>query len=56
MQKEPIRKFRCASCGKTFEYEGKPEKCPYCRCRVLFLVEGESVRQTSGEGGCAPSG
>jgi DNA-directed RNA polymerase subunit RPC12/RpoP len=55
MQKEPVRKYRCASCERTFEHEGKPEKCPFCRCRILILLEGESVRQNSG-GGCAPSG
>jgi DNA-directed RNA polymerase subunit RPC12/RpoP len=55
MAKEPLRQYRCLSCGKTFEYEGKPEKCPFCRCRMLVLVEGESTRQHPG-GGCAPSG
>lgn len=56
MQKETIRKYRCASCDRTFEFEGKPEKCPFCRCRILFLVEGESVREPSSGGGCAASG
>lgn len=56
MPKETARKYRCASCGRTFEYEGKPEKCPDCRCRILILLEGESIRQPSSGSGCASSG
>jgi DNA-directed RNA polymerase subunit RPC12/RpoP len=54
MTKEPLRRYRCASCGETFEHEGKPEKCPFCRCRILILLEGETTRQHPGA--CAPTG
>ena len=55
MQKEVVRKFRCLSCGREFEHEGKPEKCAFCRCRMLTLLEGESTRQHSA-GGCSSAG
>ena len=54
-EKEAVRKFRCLSCGREFEHEGKPEKCPFCRCRMLTLLEGESTRQHSA-GGCSSAG
>ena len=55
MEKETVRRYRCLSCDKTFECEGQPEKCPFCRCRMLVLEEGEPTRPHS-PGGCAPSG
>ncbi len=54
MEKETIRRYRCAACGETFDSGEKPEKCPKCRCRVLFVLEGEPLpRQANG---CSPSG
>jgi len=48
------RVFRCASCGKVFEQEGRDSsiKCPECRGKILILLEGETLGKKGCGGSC----
>jgi len=43
---EGKRRFKCAECAYEFEVSSKEKdlKCPKCKNRILFLVEGESLK------------
>jgi len=53
VMEERKRRYRCPSCGKEFESETQSEKCPFCRGKVLILLEGPSLRRPAG---CAAAG
>ncbi len=35
------RKYKCDSCGFTFETEKDPQGCPYCSKPTLTLIMGD---------------
>ncbi len=46
---EETRRFRCAECGHEFELSSKDKdlKCPECKNKILFLLEGESMKRNT---------
>ncbi|HOM24604.1 MAG TPA: hypothetical protein PLZ19_00230 [Thermosynergistes sp.] len=46
-----MHKYRCVACDREFEVEDPVNRCPFCRGKVLFHLEGRSVRKKANCGG-----
>jgi DNA-directed RNA polymerase subunit RPC12/RpoP len=46
-----MHKYRCVACGREFEVEDPVNRCPFCRGKVLFHLEGRPVRKKGNCGG-----
>lgn len=49
---EEKRRFKCAECGHEFSVSSREKdlKCPECKNRILFLIEGESMKRNTCSG------